>query len=162
MKTKEKKERLYNMDIMLEKSFEINNLISRSGKFAALEFQKVIIEMVNAFKVFSIANGEYVITTTKSLEVRNGEQVMDVEILIPVNYRMPVEEPYVFKNEIKLSNCLYSMETDVSKLQDTLNNINQYIIDHKLLPITSAYLVQTKRDNQPRIEIYMSINPNIL
>lgn len=150
------------MDIVQEKSFEINNLISRSGKFTALEFQKALVEMVNAFKNFSRANGDYVITTTKSLEARNGEQVLDVEILIPVNYRIPVEEPYVFKNEIKLTNCLYAMETDVSRLQDTLNKINQYIIDQKLLPITSAYLVQTKQDNQPCIAIYVGINPNIL
>ena len=42
--------------------------------------------MVNSYKDYAANNGEYVITTTKSLEVVNGEQIMDVEILLPVSY----------------------------------------------------------------------------
>jgi len=48
--------------------------------------------------------------------------------------------------------------TDVNKLQDAINMINQYIIDQKLQPITSTYLVQTKKENLLCIEIYIGIN----
>lgn len=150
------------MDIIQGKNYEINNLISKSGKFTAIEFQNTLINMANVYKNFSIANGDYIITSTKALEVVNGEQILDVEILMPVTYRMPVEETYTFKSKLKLTNALYKKVIDITKLQDTLNMMNQYIIEKKLQPITSAYLIQTKQNNQPCIEIYIGINPNIL
>ena len=150
------------MDMIQEQTYEIDNLVTQTGRFTAKEFQEKLINMVNTYKDFSIANGEYMITTTKSLEVVNGEQVMDVEILMPVSYRMPVEEPYSFKNKLKLTNALYVKVTDIAKLQDSLNMVNQYIMDNGLQPITSAYLIQTKQENQPCVEIYISINPNVI
>lgn len=150
------------MDILQDQSFEISNLVTQSGRFSVADFQKAMMGMVNAYKDFSVDNGEYMITTTKSLEVINGEQIMDVEFLLPVSYRIPVEEQYTFKNKLKLANALYAKVTDITQLQDTLNMVNQYILDNKLQPITSAYLVQTKQDNKPCIEVYIGINPNIL
>jgi len=150
------------MEILLEQSYEMNNLVMKAGKYSVTEFQKAVVDMVNTYKDFSIANGDYVITTTKSLEIVNGEQIMDVEILMPVSYRMPVEEPYTFKSKLKLMNSLYTKVTEMAKLQEALNMVNQYILDHKLQPITPAYLVQTKQENQPSMEVYIGINPNIL
>lgn len=150
------------MDIIQEQSYEINNLVTQSGRFSAAEFQKALVEMVNVYKDFAVENGEFMITTTKSLEVIYGEQIMEVEFLLPVSYRIPVGEPYTFKNKLKLSNCLYAKVTDLTQLQETLNMVNQYILDNKMQPITSAYLVQTKQDNKPCIEVYIGINPNSL
>lgn len=150
------------MEIISQQCYELNNLISISRKCTAAEFHKILVDMAKTYKDYSVENGDYVITTTKSLEVVNEEQVLDVEILMPVNYRMPVVEPYIFKNRLKLTNALYAKITDVTKLQDAINMVNQYILDQQLQPITSAYLVQTKKDNQPYVEIYIGINPNIL
>jgi len=150
------------MNIIQDQSYEISNLVAQSGRFTVTEFQKALMVMVNSYKDYSINNGEYMITTTKSLEIINGEQIMDVEFLIPVSYRIPVEEPYTFKSKLRLSNALYAKVSDITQLQDTLNMVNQYIIEHMLQPITSAYLVQTKQDNQLCVEVYIGINPNII
>ena len=150
------------MDIIQNQEFEISNLVTRSGRFNVVDFQMALMDMVTAYKDYAINNAEYMITTTKSLEVMNGEQIMEVEMLLPVSYRVPVEEPYVFKNKIKLTNAIYTKVTDPALLQDALNQVNQYILTEKLQPITSAYLVQTKQDNKPCIEVYISINPNSL
>lgn len=150
------------MEIIQEQTYEINNLVTKSGKYKVSEFQKALVDMVNTFKDFSIANGDYMITATKAVEVIDGEQVMDIELLMPVSYRMPVDEPYAFKNKLKLTNALYIKLTDITKLQDTLNMMNQHIIDQKLQPVTAAYLVQTKQENQPCVEVYIGINPNVL
>ena len=150
------------MDIILNQEYEIDNLITRVGRFNVMDFQQALMNLVNSYKDYAANNGEYVITTTKSLEVVNGEQIMDVEILLPVSYRVPTDDPYVFKSKIKLSNALYAKITDPALLQDALNQVNQYILENKLQPVTSAYLVQTKQDNKPSIEIYIGMNPNIL
>lgn len=150
------------MEIMQEQSFEINNLITQSGKFKVKEFQESLNKLVNRYKAFSKTNGDYIITTTKSIEIINGEQIMEVEILMPVNYLIPVDEPYIFKSKLKLTHALHTKVTDIAKLQDTLDMVNNYILEQKLEPITSAYLVQIKEENQTSIEIYVGINPNVV
>lgn len=150
------------MNISLEQPYEIENVISRSGKFNTVEFQGALMDTVKEFKEYANNNGESVITTTRSVEVVENEQILDVEILFPVKYKVPCKEPYEFKNKIRIVNALYVREDDISKLQDTLNQINQYILNNKLQPITSAYLVQSKHDNKMITDIYIGINPNIL
>lgn len=150
------------MNILSEQSYEINNIISRSGKFTTTRFQGILMETAQKFKDFVANNGETIITTTKAVEIVDSEQILDVEILLPVSYRIPCSEPYVFKEKIKIDNALYFREDDITKLQDAMNKMNQYILDNRLQPITSAYLVQTKQDNKMITDIYIGINPNIL
>jgi hypothetical protein len=150
------------MEIILNQSYEINNLVTQSGKFTVADFQKALMKLSNAYKDYANNNDECVITTTRSLEIVDGEQILDVEILFPITYRIAVEDSYLFKSKIKITNALYAKVEDVTKFQETLNGVNQYIIDNKMQPITSAYLVQTKQENKPCIEIYIGINPNIL
>lgn len=150
------------LDFKLQQTYEISNLVSLSNKYIVNEFQTALFGLVNNYKDYAPNNGECIITTTKSIEEINSEQVIDVEILLPVSYRIPVEEPYIFKKNIKITNALYTKVEDVIKIQEALNEVNQYIIDNTLQPITSAYLVQTKQDNKTFIEIYVGLNPNIL
>lgn len=150
------------MNIILNQSFEIDNLITQSGQFTIIDFQKALMNISKEYKDYVLNNGEYIITTTRSIEIIDGEQLMDTEILLPANCRIQVEKPYIFKNKIKIANALYSKVEDIAKLQDKLNEVNQYVIDNKFQPITSAYLVQTKQENKPIIEIYVGLNPNIL
>ena len=150
------------MEILTGQSYEMDNLVSRSGKFTVNEFEVIGKEMSTTFKDDSINNGEYVITTTRAIEDEN--RIMDVESLLPVNERMEVEEPYVFKDKIKIVNALYIKVTDINLLQEAMNKMNKYIMAYKLLPVSSAYLVQTKQGESelPCTEIYIGISPNIL
>lgn len=150
------------MDIILQQTYEINNLVSLSNKYVVSEFQSAIFNIVNNYKEYAPNNGECIITTTKSIEEINGEQVMDVEILLPVSYRISVEAPYIFKKNIKITNALYTKVEEPTKTQEALMEVNQYIVVNRLQAITSAYLVQTKKDNKLCIEIYVGLNPNVL
>lgn len=150
------------MEIILNQAYEMNNLISLSGRFNVTQFQKEIMSITNTFKDYSPNSGEYLITTTKAIENVDGEQIMEVEVLLPVNYRVPVAEPYGYKSKIKITNALYMKVDDITRLQDSLNMVNQYILEHQLQPITSAYLVQTKQEDKPCVEIYIGMNPNMI
>lgn len=150
------------MNILLNQEFEVNNLVSQSAKFSTDEFQKVIQDMIINYKDYADSSNECIITTTKTIEIVEGKQILDVEVLIPIAYRIPIENPYVFKEKIKLRNALYAKVEQVEKLNEAMNEINQYILSNGLQPITSAYIIQTKQEDRPIAEIYIGLNPNIL
>ena len=149
-----------NMEILKGQSYEIENLVSRSGKFTTNELQTIEIELLNTFKNNAIHNGEYIITTTRAVE--DEGRIMDVEILLPMNGSVKVKEPYTFKKRIKIVNALYMKLADIKLLQEAINEINGYIMGHKLQPVTSAYIVQSKEKGIPCTEIYIGISTNIL
>lgn len=150
------------MNLLVEKNYEESNLIAISGKYNLNSFNQLVQDTVKLFKPYSKYNHEYIITTTKSIEVVNHEQIIDVEILFPITDRIQVQEPYTFKEQIRITNALYLKVDVIAKLQDAMNKINQYVIEKKLQPITSAYLVQTMEEGKAVVEIYMGINPNII
>lgn len=148
--------------IELDKRFDESNFISLRGKFNDVELQNTIMKMTNEFKEY-LSEKEYLITTTFSAEVISGSHVLDVEILIPVKEKVEVNEPYIFKPRIKIENALYSkLEEDLSQLNHLLDSINNYVIDNKLQPITTAYIVQSKVENSIDIEVYLGLSENIL
>jgi hypothetical protein len=150
------------MNILLNQEIEIYNLVSRSGKFFVDVFQKVIHDMVTNYKDYVDASKEYMITTTKAVEVVEGKQLLDVEVLLPISYRIPVDQPYAFKERIKITNALYTKIGEVGRLNEAMNEINQYIMSNGLQPITSAYVLQSKQEDKQIVEIFIGLNPNII
>jgi SPX domain protein involved in polyphosphate accumulation len=150
------------MDILLNQEFRTENLVCQSGKFSTDEFQKVIQDIVMKYRDYTDSSNECFITTTKTAEFIEGRQIIDVEVLLPISYRIPIEKPYSYKDEIKITNALYAKIEQVEKLHEALNEINEYIVSKGLQPVTSAYLVQTKQMDKAITEIYIGINPNIL
>ena len=149
------------MIILLTKAL-VNNLVSRSDKFFTDEFQKVIQDIIMKYKDFGDTTNECLITTTKTMKIVEGKQILDVEVLVPISYRIPVENPYVFKEKIRITNALYAKVEHIEKLNEAMNEVNGYIISNRLQPVTSAYIVQTKQDDKLIAEIYIGINSNIL
>ena len=150
------------MNILLNQEIEINNLISQSGKFSTDELQKAIQNMIFNFKDYADRSKECMITVTRAVEVVEEKQILDMEVLLPISCRIPVEKPYVFKEKIKIINALYTRIEQIDMLNKAMNEVNQYIVSNGLQPITSAYVIQTKQEDRPRAEIYIGLNPNIL
>ena len=119
-------------------------------------------ETVKEFKDYSQKNNESVITTTRAVEEVDNEQILDVEMLLPISCCIPVENPYIYKEKIKITNALYAKVEQVEKINEAMNEVNQYIISNGLQPLTSAYIVQTKEGDKLMSEIYIGLNPNIL
>ena len=61
---------------------------------------------------------------------------------------------------------MMSYKGNPNGLQEACNELNKYIIDNKLQPITVGYNVTKKIDpldiNNAEIDVYVGINPNIL
>jgi len=74
---------------------------------------------------------------------------------------------FAFKNYIKIINAVVaSYKGRPIGLQEACNQLNQYIMEHKLQPKTVGYNVTKKTDmlnpENTEIDVYVGISPNIL
>lgn len=150
------------MNILLNQSLDMSNLVRQSGRFSTNEYRKLIQDMVMNYKDYADSSKECIITTTKAMEVVEGKQILDVEVLLPISYRITVETPYVFMEKFNITNALYTKVEQAEKLNEAMNEVNQYIISNGLQPITSVYVVQTKQEDKPMFELYIGLDPNVL
>ena len=94
---------------------------------------------------------------------------MDIEILVPVDKKFSETNDYKFKKELKLTNCLKtSHKGNPMTFQNTVMELQKYIEENKLIPISTLYTVtiqeaktQEELDNF-HADAYISISPNIL
>ena len=94
---------------------------------------------------------------------------MDIEILIPLNDKFNDTNKYKYKKEFKLTNCLQiSHKGNPMTFQNTIINLQKYIEDNKLMPISSLYTINIKEAKTKEemenfhADAYISISPNIL
>lgn len=151
-------------EILNNQELELDNLLSFRGKVSNEQLQQVNQEMEQLIKSVEAKKNGYPITATYGVE----ETILDIEILIPVNKRIECNNTqFVFKDKLKIVNAVKSVHKgNPATLQDTCNELNQYMMAHQMVPITVGYNVTKKVDmldiNQSEIEVYVGISPNIL
>lgn len=84
-----------------------------------------------------------------------------LEFLNPVDKEFKSNEHYSFKEQVKLVNAARLRHYgSFSKIQSSLAELNDYIIQEKLTPITVPYIVE--RDNfDNAYDIYIGISENV-
>ena len=85
---------------------------------------------------------------------------MDIEILIPLDNQFNDTDKYKCKNEFKLTNCLQiSHKGNPMTFQNTIMNLQKYIEDNKLMPISSLYTVNIKEaKTKEEMENFLELN----
>lgn len=155
---------------MIEEHNELNviNLLSFRATLTQAEIQG---KMKNAEKFINDNHLTIVgpkISTTYSV-TQGIVPTMDLEILIPIDNAFKETVEYKFKSEFKLINALKSVHKgNPSGFNNTVMELQKYIKDKNLMPITSLYTVNVHEVNDSEdtdkfhTELYVSINPNIL
>ena len=148
---------------------KLNNLISLRKKVTQ---QEIPIEMQKLSKFITEKGAQKsgpMITATFAIEQNNFGQVLDMEILVPLDKEIEVTGEYTFKKQFLLTNALKATHTgNPTLIQSTYNLINSHIIENKLQPITASYNVTVKDVMDPSkidelvIDIYVGVNPCIL
>lgn len=153
--------------ITLDNKLEFENLLSFRSKVT----QQGIQEEMKSIELFIKTNGLKkigpTITTTYAIQ-QAMIPTMDIEVLIPIEGQPVSNNKYLFKDKFKLINALKISHTgNPTSLQQTVSEIQKFIQDKKLQPITSLYNVTVKEAktaeelNDVQIDMYVGINPNI-
>jgi hypothetical protein len=139
------------------------NVLSYRGKVKQTEIENVGKEMESYIKNAGAKRVGNPITATYAVE---GDAI-DIELLMPIDKTIDSSDRFVFKNQIKIVIAVVACyKGHPMGLQDACNQLNQYIVEHSLQPITVGYNVTKKTDmldpENTEIDVYVGISPNIL
>lgn len=94
---------------------------------------------------------------------------MDIEVLIPLDKKIATYSDFKFKPLFRLNNAVkIRHEGNPAMLQNSANELMQYINSHDLMPITAGYNVTVREpasqndvDNMI-VDMYVGVCDNIL
>lgn len=155
------------MKIIEKKELCLANLVSVRKKMSQKELAEEVQNLKAMITHSAKMAGDLVTATFAAEKNDKGEVIMDVEILCPVNKEISVMQPYVYKKELYITNALMSeFSGPASDIGFVYNDLNKYIIENNLQPITVAYTVNkggSEADgSKADIAVYVGINPNVL
>ena len=157
------------MEILEHQSLEMHNVLSFRGKLTQQELAQKSKEIEKLLADCGAKRAAPTATTTFSVEQGPQGPVMDVEILLPLDKEIPVPAGYVWKPHFLLTNALMVRHIgNPGGMQSTVNALNTYILENKLVPISTGYNVTVKEAKTPleldemEVNIYVGISPNIL
>ena len=150
-------------EILQNQTLEAEHLFCFRGKVTDQELEEVGRDMDMVIRKAGAKRVSFPITATYSMD--NGK--MDVELLLPVDRRMDDVKEYHYKEQLKIVNAVVARHNgNPNYLPQTCSELNQYIADKELMPITVGYSVPKRADasdiENSIIDVYVGISPNIL
>lgn len=157
------------MDIKENQELIMKNVLSFRGKVTQYQMQQEIVKIGQTLQSLGVQKNGPIATATYTVEQIADEQVMDIEILVPLDRVVELPGEYHLKPLIKIVNALtIRHEGHPSRLEDTINKLNTYILKNKKQIITATYNVTVKnavRQNELDkmiIDVYVGCNPCIM
>jgi len=151
------------VEIKEKQELNVKNLFCFRGKVTQADLTTVNKEMQEIMATLGAKQLGSAITATFAVE----GNLMDIEILVPID--MPVTDvgKYTYKEQLLITNAVVAVyEGHPAGLQEAIENLNQYMVDKGMQPITAGYNVTKRMDmlapENTRIETYVGINPNIV
>ena len=151
------------LKIRENQELNVTNVLSYRGKVKQEELENIGKEIESYIQNIGAKRVGNPISATYAIE---GD-VIDVELLMPIDRSIDSTDKITFKNQIKIINAVVaSYKGHPVGLKGACNQLNQYIIEQGLQPITVGYNVTRKVDminpENTEIDVYVGISPNIL
>lgn len=157
------------MNIETGKELIFENVLSLRKKMTQMQIQEEMLKIQEFLKQHNLAKNGPVTTATYAIDQNGGNPILDMEILIPLDKEFEASGDYVFKKLFHLVNavCIHH-EGNPAQLQNTYNELNSYIMQNNMSPITAGYNV-TVSEPKPgeslddfKVDVYIGINPSVL
>lgn len=151
------------------KEFKLENVLSLRKKMTQEEINSEIMKIGKFLQDNGVRKAGPIVTVTFAVDAENGQPLLDMEILVPLDKKIELPGQYVFKPVFHIVNAVYARhEGNPAALQNTYNDMLAYIQKNKRHQITAGYNVQVK-DLMPGmtpddmvVDVYIGVSPNIL
>jgi len=155
--------------ILEKQELKLSNLISLRKKMTQQEIPIEIKKLEEYLKKMGAEKNGLMITATFGIEQSGFDQILDMEILVPLNKEVATNDNYKLKKDFFLTNALKITHVgNPALLQNTYNELNKYIQEKCVQPITAAYnftikdVIDPLKMDEAVVDIYVGINPSIL
>lgn len=157
------------MEIKENQELIMENVLSFRSKVTQVQMQQEMVKIGQVMQEMGLNKNGPITTATYGVGQSGNNQIMDIEILVPLDRKVELPSKYTFKPIIKIVNALsIRHEGHPELLQNTINRLNEYIIKQGKQVITATYNVTVKDATRKEdleqmiIDIYVGITPNIL
>jgi len=147
----------------------MENLLSFRGKVTQQQMQVEMVKISETLQSLCVKKNGPIATATYSVEQSDEGQIMDIEILVPLDKKVVLPNRYAFKPMVKLVNALCVRHVGhPGTITNTINALNEYIVKYNKQVITATYNV-TVKDAKTEAEIkdmifdlYVGCNPCVV
>lgn len=153
------------MNVETSQRLDIKNLITFRKTARAAELQehmKNLTAYVEAQEAKKVGGG---ISATYAID---GDK-MDIEVYMPIDKEIPSTDEFIFKPRLYLENCIKATHKgNPQLLESTIQKLNEYIVENKLLPISVGFNVTVNEITSPvdmdkfEVDAFVSISPNVI
>ncbi len=150
-------------------SLEMTDVLTFRGKVTQQRLNDVAKEMADIIRINGAKKTMSGVSATFAVENSGGEIIMDIELMYPLDRDIYVPAPYTIKPVFRLKNAVKIRHMgNPATMQDTANELMQYIKFKKLTPITSGYILTIQEPSGPDdtdsliADIYIGVSDNIL
>lgn len=157
------------VEVLEHMTFEMHNVLSYRGKMTQQELVEKSRDMEEIIQKSGAEKNGGAVTTTFSVEQGPNGAILDMEILIPLNHEIQAPPGYAWKPDFLLTNALVVKHVgNPAGLQDCIQELNQFILERGLVPISTGYNVTVREAKTPleldsmEVDIYVSVSPNKL
>lgn len=157
------------MNILIGQSYKMKNVISYRAKMTQKEMNIAMNRLMTLINDNGLTQSGYITTSTFSIEKVGSTELIDIEILCPVDKICRLPQEYTFKPVFRLANAVkITHKGDPVNLQETANLLISYINENKLTPITYMYNVTVREPKSPVdvdnmvVDMYIGVSDNIL
>lgn len=166
------------MEIKEGQEYRMQNVLVCRAKMTQLQVKEKSQELDKYIKGIGAVPAGLPVTATYAIENSSDGQRIDMELLIPLDRDISkevseglkqntIDSGVRFLPEFVLTNAVkIKHKGNPSRIQESLNVLNEYIAEKKLVPITVGYNVTVKQPksmaeiDEMEVDTYVGISPN--
>ncbi len=123
-------------------NIRIENLIALRKKIKQSDVSIEIQKMGNYLAINGRSKAGCIMTTTFGIETNNGEPLLDMGILIPINNKIECDGEYRYIQVFEIEKAVHTKhEGSPSKIQESYDMLVEYLKQNNLIAVTPAYNV---------------------
>lgn len=152
------------MEINQKNIYSVEQVITYRGKVNNKLVNNVMSQLLSVINDTGLKINGPTITAIHSIENDCGDQIIDIEIIVPINGVMASTDEFIYKDKFEINNALMFRHIGNPQTMDSeMQEFSRYMQENNLKPVTPFYNVTVKTASNPEetddvvIEVYVGV-----